>query len=162
MNHDGVSDPRGSTARLGSRAPSTLLGQAAIAGASDAVPSGNLVYVCGNSGISVFDVTNVTTPQLLRTVGTAATACQIRGDKLVALRSGNTFVLALYSLTDPQNPQRLGSTPEIPYNFAGTWPSRIPVRSSPRWRSSSFRGHLRPHRRRLVVRYLRSERAATG
>jgi large repetitive protein len=71
-----------------------LLGQAAIAGASDAIPNGNLVYVCGNSGISVFDVTNVTAPQLLRTVGTPANTCQIR------------------------NPQRLGSTPEIPYNFA--------------------------------------------
>ena len=98
--------------------PFTLLGQAAIAGASDAVPNGNLVYVCGSSGISVFDVTNVTAPQLLRTVGTPASTCQIRGDRLVALRGGNTLVLALYTLADPQNPQRLGSTPEIPYNFA--------------------------------------------
>ena len=99
--------------------PFTLLGQAAIAGASDAIPNGNLVYVCGTSGISVFDVTNVTAPQLLRTVGTPASTCQIRGDRLVALRGGNTFVVALYTLADPQNPQRLGSTPEIPYNFAG-------------------------------------------
>lgn len=52
--------------------PFTLLGQAPIAGASDAVPSGNLVYVCGSSEISVFDVTNVTAPQFLRTVGTPA------------------------------------------------------------------------------------------
>ncbi|MGH9890814.1 MAG: hypothetical protein ACREA0_02265 [bacterium] len=37
----------------------------------------------------------------------------------MALHGGNTFVTALYTLTDPQNPQRLGSTPEIPYNFAG-------------------------------------------
>ena len=106
-----------SQARLSS--PFTLLGQAAIAGASDAIPNGNLVYVCGSSGISVFDVTNVTAPQFLRTVGTPANTCQIRGDRLVALRGGNTFVVALYTLSDPQNPQRLGSTPEIPYNFAG-------------------------------------------
>jgi hypothetical protein len=106
-----------SQARLSS--PFTLLGQAAIAGASDAIPNGNVVYVCGSSGISVFDVTNVTAPQFLRTVGTPANTCQIRGDRLAALRGGNTFVLALYTLSDPQNPQRLGSTPEIPYNFAG-------------------------------------------
>lgn len=96
----------------------TLLGQAAIAGASDAVPNGNLVYVCGSSGISVFDVTNVVAPQFLRTVGTPANTCQIRGDRLVALRGGDTLVVALYTLSDPQNPQPLGSTPEIPYNFA--------------------------------------------
>lgn len=58
-------------------------------------------------------------PSFLRTVGTPANICQIRGDRLVALRGGNTFVLALYTLSDPRNPQRLGSTPEIPYNFAG-------------------------------------------
>lgn len=109
--------PMDSQAQLSS--PFTLLGQAAIAGASDAIPNGNLVYVCGSNGISVFDVTNVTAPQFLRTVGTPATACQIRGDRLVALRGGNTFVLALYTLADPRNPQRLGSTPEIPYQFAG-------------------------------------------
>ena len=40
----------GAAVRLPS--PFTLLGQAAIAGASDAIPNGNLVYVCGSSGIS--------------------------------------------------------------------------------------------------------------
>ncbi len=103
--------------------PFTLLGQVAIAGARDAIPNGDLVYVCGDSGISVFDVADVTAPRLLRTVGTPATACQIRGDRLVALRSGNrifdTAVLALYTLTDPQNPRLLGSALQFPYNFAG-------------------------------------------
>jgi hypothetical protein len=119
VNHDGVRDPPRSDGQARRSSPFTLVGQAAIAGASDAIPNGNLVYVCGSSGISVFDVTNVAAPQLLRTVGTPANICQIRGDRLVALRGGNTFVLALYTLSDPRNPQRLGSMPEIPYNFAG-------------------------------------------
>ncbi len=114
-----VTDPARIDGQARLSSPFTLVGQAVIAEASDAIPNGNLVYVCGSSGISIFDVTNVTAPQLLRTVGTPANTCQIRGDGLVALRGGNTFVLALYTLTDPQNPQRLGSTPEIPYNFAG-------------------------------------------
>ncbi|MGQ0592075.1 MAG: hypothetical protein ACT4QB_05330 [Gammaproteobacteria bacterium] len=105
--------------RAMSSSPFTLVGQTPIAGASDAIPNGNLVYVCGSSGISVFDVSNVAAPQFLRTVGTPANACQIRGDELVALRGGNTLVVVVYSLTDPLIPQRLGSTPEIPYNFAG-------------------------------------------
>ena len=116
----------GAAVRLPS--PFTLLGQAAIAGASDAVPNGNLVYVCGSSGISVFDVTNVTAPQFLRTVGTPADTCQIRGDRLVALRGGDTLVLALYTLTDPQNPQHLGSTPEIftsPRELSATKPRAL-------------------------------------
>jgi hypothetical protein len=67
VNHDGVRDPPRSDGQARRSSPFTLVGQAAIAGASDAIPNGNLVYVCGSSGISIFDVTNVAAPQLLRT-----------------------------------------------------------------------------------------------
>lgn len=115
----GAEPPPPSDNRASVSHPFTLLGQAAIAGASDAIPNGNLAYVCGSSGISVFDVANLAAPQLLRTVGTPASTCQIRGNELVALRGGNSLTVAVYSLTDPANPGRLGSTPELPYNFGG-------------------------------------------
>ncbi len=102
--------------------PFTLIGQAALGGANNVVrhPDQNvaIAYVCGNSGISLFDITDPAQPQFIKTVGSAANVCRIRGDQLVALRGGNTFVVAIYSLADPQNPQLLGSTPEIRYNFA--------------------------------------------
>jgi large repetitive protein len=102
--------------------PFTLVGQSAVGGASSAVrhpdPGVALVYVCGNAGISLFDITDPAQPQFLKTVGSAATVCRIRGDRLVAMRVGNTTVVSIYSLVDPQNPQLLGSAPEIRYNFA--------------------------------------------
>jgi hypothetical protein len=98
--------------------PFTLLGQAAGGGARSVVLIGNLAYVCADNGINLFDVTDSTSPQFIKTVGFPAGICRLRGDTLVALRGGNTFVVALYSLADPQNPRFLGSTPEIPYNFA--------------------------------------------
>ncbi len=102
--------------------PLTLIGQAPIAGARDAIGFGNLAYVCGDGGISVFDVGNPAQPRLLRTVGNAAGICRIRGNELVTSRpfSGPPPFLTVssYSLADPQNPQFLGNTPPIRYNFA--------------------------------------------
>ena len=152
-----------SQARLSS--PFTLLGQAAIAGASDAIPNGNLVYVCGSSGISVFDVTNVTAPQFLRTVGTPANTCQIRGDRLVALRGGNTFVVALYTLSrsaeSPAARQHAGDPVQL---RRGPGHHRYPcLRHHADIRLLPVQSrHLPPHRGRSVVRPLRPERSAIG
>jgi uncharacterized membrane protein len=95
-----------------------VVSQASAPGALDALRAGNLVYVGGPNGIVVFDATDVTNPQLLRTVGLPADRLRVRGDRLVALRGGTSLVVSVYSLADPQTPQLLGSTPEIPYNFA--------------------------------------------
>jgi hypothetical protein len=100
-------------------APFTLLGQfPGNAAGGSVVLVGSIAYVCAGNGINLFDVTDPTSPQFIKAVGFPAGICRLRGDTLVALRGGSTFVVALYSLADPQNPQFLGGTPEIPYNFA--------------------------------------------
>src|SRR5439155_25957735 len=98
-----------------------LLGQAAVAGAADAVRNGDFVYVAGSAGISVLNIAgaNLSAPQLVRVVGSATNLLEIHGNLLVAVRSGlpNTK-LDTYSLADPSNPQFLGTTGEIPYSSA--------------------------------------------
>ena len=101
--------------------PFALVGVAAAAGATGLAVSGNLAYVAiPNVGIRMFDITDRTDPQFIRTVGTGAGVLQIRGDKLVALRNpigtGNTITLSIYSLAaDPANPTLLGTSPNLPY-----------------------------------------------
>ncbi len=101
--------------------PLGVVSQTDVPGISGLVQNGHLVYASGSSGISVYDVTNPATPQLLRTVGTSASILKIHGDKLYALRRGggaDPIDLSIYSLADPQNPQFLGVTPEIHYSNA--------------------------------------------
>jgi uncharacterized membrane protein len=99
-------------------APFSVLGQAFLPGANMPVRNGDLVYVAGNSGISVFDVADPANPQFVRTVGQAANVIRVEGDRLIALRGGNTTRVSVYSLADAANPQLLGSTPETPIHFA--------------------------------------------
>ncbi|WP_165224659.1 transglutaminase domain-containing protein [Aquisphaera insulae] len=98
-----------------------LAGQAAVAGASGVARNGDYVYVAGTSGISVFNIAgaNLQAPQLVRVVGSATNVLEIRGNLLIAVRQGlpNTK-LDTYSLTDPSNPQFLGTTGNIPYSSA--------------------------------------------
>jgi uncharacterized membrane protein len=101
--------------------PLRVVGQAAVTGAADAIRNGNFVYVAGSGGISVFDVAgpNLASPQLVRTVAGAANIIRVHNDKLYALRAvSGSFVVSIYSLTDPSNPTLLGATPSIPYAFA--------------------------------------------
>lgn len=103
--------------------PPTLGGQAAVAGASDVVRNGDVVYVAGSNGISVFDIAgaNLQNPQLLRTVGSATSLLEQRGDLLVSVLSrpgGGSTTLTTFSLTDPTNPTQLGTTGDIPYGTA--------------------------------------------
>ncbi|MGE3819045.1 MAG: Ig-like domain repeat protein [Isosphaeraceae bacterium] len=81
--------------------------------------SGNLLYAAGNDGIHVYDITDPSNPSQIRVVGSRAFLLQVHGDKLYALRNGMAgSKLFIYGLTDPTNPQLLGSTPEIPYSNA--------------------------------------------
>ncbi len=98
-----------------------LLGQAAVAGATDVVRNGDFLYVAGSAGISVFNIAgaNLSAPQLVRVVGSATNLLEIHGNLLVAARYGYLSTkLDTYSLTDSSNPQFLGTTGEIPYGSA--------------------------------------------
>lgn len=103
--------------------PPSLVGQAAVAGASDVVRNGDFVYVASPTGINVFDIAgaNLQNPQLLRTVGSATTLLEKRGGLLVSVLSrpgGGSTTLTTFSLTDPANPTQLGTTGDIPYGSA--------------------------------------------
>ncbi len=107
--------------------PPSLVGLASVAGANDAIRNGDYVYVASRAGISVFNIAgeNLNNPQLLRVVGTGTDLLKIRGNLLVAVRGGNdganlpnSTKLDTYSLTDPANPQFLGTTGELPFSDA--------------------------------------------
>lgn len=100
-----------------------LVGQQSLAGAGGVARSGNLVYAAGSNGISVYDVTNPANPQLIRTVplpfdpGADSRVLRVRGDRLVAALGGDDVTIAVYSLAAPQDPQLMGTSAPIPYNF---------------------------------------------
>ncbi|SIO57707.1 LVIVD repeat-containing protein [Singulisphaera sp. GP187] len=101
--------------------PLGVLSQTAVPGAAGLLRNGNLLYVGANDGIRVYDITNPSQPQLVRTVGTTADLLKMRGDRLYALKAGGAFgsiVVSIYSIADPANPQLLGATPGIPYDNA--------------------------------------------
>ncbi|MCA9156933.1 MAG: hypothetical protein KDA72_01320 [Planctomycetales bacterium] len=103
--------------------PPALIGQSVAAGASDVVRNGDIVYVASPAGIRVFDIAgaNLQDPQLLRTVGSATTLLEQRGNLLVSVLSrpgGGSTALTMYSLTDPANPTQVGTTGDIPYGTA--------------------------------------------
>ena len=108
--------------------PPSVVGLATVAGANDAIRNGDYVYVASkSSGISVFNIAGafINNPQLVRVVGTSAEILKIRGNLLVAVRGGNdgpdlpnSTRLDTYSLTDPANPQFLGTTGELPFSNA--------------------------------------------
>ena len=101
--------------------PPTVVGQAPVAGAFDVARNGDFAYVAGSAGISVFNVAgaNLDNPQLLRVVGSATELLQVHGNLLVAVRGGlGSIKLDTFSLSDPANPQFLGTTGDIPYSAA--------------------------------------------
>jgi uncharacterized membrane protein len=106
--------------------PLGVLSQTAIPTAEGVIHNGTLVYASGSDGIRVYDATNPAAPQLVRTFGTSATKLELHGGKLYALtRFGpqGRFYLRIYSLTDPTDPQLLGSATYnnqegIPYGLA--------------------------------------------
>lgn len=103
--------------------PPELVGQRAVAGASDAVRNGDYVYVAGTAGITVLNIAgaNVNDPQFVRVVGSATSMLRMRGNLLVATLGrpgGASTRVDTYSLTDPANPALLGTTGDIPYGSA--------------------------------------------
>ncbi|HVX12981.1 MAG TPA: DUF4214 domain-containing protein [Pirellulales bacterium] len=102
-----------------------LLGgvQTDSAGESVAV-SGNLAYVAGSQDISVLDISNPGSPQVLSTFGSTdinqggLNLAQVTGDNLLVASQDPTntagFTLLIYSLADPQTPTLTSST-TIPY-----------------------------------------------
>jgi uncharacterized repeat protein (TIGR01451 family) len=111
------------TVQLNTQAsPSSLfnvVAQVPISSAEGVAQNGNMLYVSSKNGIEVFDISNINSPQLLRMVGQSSPILRIHGNELVAMGEGggpsSTFVVSIYSLVDPTNPQLLGSTPAIPY-----------------------------------------------
>ena len=88
--------------------------------------SGSLAYVGGAQSISIVDVSNPASPQVVKTFGSndltggGITRCQVMGDKLIVAsqvtEGAASFNLLVYSLADPRNPQLLGKTP-VDYRF---------------------------------------------
>lgn len=101
-----------------------VVGQAPVAGATSVVRNGDFLYVAGSAGISVFNIAgaNLNNPQLVRTVSAAAALLKKRGNLLVAVQTTGTnsslTKLDTFSLTDPANPQFLGTTGQLPYGSA--------------------------------------------
>jgi uncharacterized membrane protein/transglutaminase-like putative cysteine protease len=101
--------------------PLGVQSQTTVPGATGLIRNGNLLYVGASDGIRIYDITDPTNPQLVRTFGTTATLFKIHGDKLYALTPGGAqgnIVVSIYSITDPANPTLLGATPGIPYSNA--------------------------------------------
>ncbi|MEZ5504340.1 MAG: transglutaminase domain-containing protein, partial [Halioglobus sp.] len=100
--------------------PLTLVGQLPIAGGATGVAvRDDLAYVCGGTGINVVDISDPTTPSLVRTVGAASRGCVLQDD-LLLVYNGLTpaFTLQVYSIQDdPQTPVLLGTSATINYSL---------------------------------------------
>ena len=87
------------------------------------VLDGNYAYVPGQTNITIVDVSDPTSPTVLRTFGdvtlnSGTNLAQLAGGNLVVVSpTGGSFKLLIYSLADPKNPQLLGRT-TVPYQFA--------------------------------------------
>lgn len=99
--------------------PFSLKSQRDFPGVQGVVANGNFVYAGGNDGIRIYDMTDPTAPQLVRTFGTFGQMLEIHGGKLYSMRAGGAFgniFMDIYSLSDPANPQLLGTTPGLAYS----------------------------------------------
>lgn len=105
--------------------PLSIVGQQTIPGngaRNGVAVKGNIAYVCGSTGINLFDVSNPALPTLIRTIGSGVNiGCKINGDLLLSLEQtgGNlsAHLLHVYSLqSDPANPALLGTS--TPVNYA--------------------------------------------
>ena len=95
--------------------PLSVVAAIPVPNAGGVAQNGNLLYVGAADGIRVYDVTDPSQPQLLRTVGQGAAVLRVHGDTLIALQGVSNFVVSIYSLTDPTTPQFVGSTSNIFY-----------------------------------------------
>jgi uncharacterized membrane protein len=111
--------------------PLTLIGQVQTLPIGTSVAlNGTIGYVVGTNDIEVIDVTNPTSPQVLHTLGqadivqngfTVIRTSTIGGQNYLLVGTTVTlnstqFKLLVYSLTDPQNPALVSSTPFL-YRF---------------------------------------------
>lgn len=86
--------------------------QTFLSGGTGVAVSGNTAYVCDPDKITVIDVTNPASPQVGSAFGQSdlnggGGRCSIEQGDLVALVNGNALVV--YSLSNPAQPQRVGS-----------------------------------------------------
>lgn len=113
-------------ARGASVGPLGVVSLTELPGAGGVVRNGRYLYASGTSGIRVFDVADPANPQLIRTFGSSANTLEIRDGKLYALAFGGPFgrfPLTIYSITDPADPQFLGTArfngqDGLPYSLA--------------------------------------------
>jgi uncharacterized membrane protein len=106
--------------------PLGVLSQTDLPGAGGVARNGQYVYASGSAGITVYNITDPSHPQSIRTFGSSATTLEIRDDRLYALTFGgpfSRFSLMIYSLNDPESPQFLGNAQYnnvdgIPYSLA--------------------------------------------
>ncbi len=99
--------------------PFALKSQRDFPGVKGVVANGNYVYSGGNDGIRVYDMTDPSAPQLVRTFGTFGQMLEVHNGKLYSMRGGGPFAssfMDIYSLADPANPQLLGTTPGMAYS----------------------------------------------
>ena len=106
-------------------ADQALLGGVQIDGTASTVTAldGTLAYVADTEDISIVDVSNPASPQVLSTFGSSdinqggTNLVQLAGNDLIVASqnpSGGSFNLIIYSLTNPNSPQ-LASNTTIPY-----------------------------------------------
>ena len=108
---------------VGVTTPLTLLGAAATPSPAESVAvNGNYAYVCGNSDLTVFDVSNPANPHQVATLSPwnagneAKLFCNIQGGKLMVFDGpANTSIAGLptfsaFSLANPAQPQFIKST----------------------------------------------------
>lgn len=106
--------------------PLGVLSQTDLPGAGGVARYGQYLYASGSAGVTVYNISDPSQPQPIRTFGSSATTLEIRGDKLYTVAFGgpfSRFPLMIYSLADPENPQLLGTAKfnnvdGIPYSLA--------------------------------------------
>src|SRR5262249_25548694 len=95
----------------------SLVGSLPVTGGGFGVaPNGNIAYLCGQNEISIINVANPASPQLLSSFGSAdlggaGGTCQLfQGNKLVEKTNvfGFNHSLTTYDITNPTTPTKIG------------------------------------------------------
>ena len=82
-------------------------------------PAGNILYAaCGNNGLKVIDISNETSPLLLRTIALAPNSEAIRASAVSYLENhlymaDNSFGLRIYEVSKPAEPSYAGQYEEV-------------------------------------------------
>ncbi|MBK9168618.1 MAG: hypothetical protein IPM24_14265 [Bryobacterales bacterium] len=87
---------------------------------------GGFAYVCSNGGVAVVDVANPADPRFLNLFGGTTGFCRIRDGQLASASGTQSPVLNVFSLSNPEQPSRIGGPFSLPqfgaeFNFVNSY-----------------------------------------